>query len=260
MGEGLLILGGDGILGNISFSYLRQALKINDDDWDLSMLSFRKCMFGLVVNSVSNVMVEACLFDNNTNINSAAHYAYDAQGHSIVKCLYYGNYIASKNEIVKSANVNDNAFINNSRAYLNLWESTAVFEHNIIKSQGVGIENSGKSNLEIYNNDVNCKVGVKTYHTLNWYNTPSLGWTKANNNNLVCSEYAVESNAKYYYYESDAFPLNFRNNYWGSTVIEEIEDKILDFNDLEIAPPAYVFAVIEYMPIRMSKLQSAGIQ
>lgn len=260
MGEGLLILGGEGILDNISFSYLRQALKLNDDNWELNNLSFRNCTFGLIVNSVSNVSVEACLFDGNTNINAAAHYAYDVQGLSIVKCLYYNNYIASKNEIVKNAIINNNAFINNSRSYLNFWESTAVFEHNIIYSQGVGIENSGKSNLEISYNDIECKVGVKTYHTNNWYNTPTLGWTKANNNNLVCSQYAVESNARYYYYESDGFPMDFKSNFWGTTDSSAISDKIIDFYDLGNGPDEWCYAEIVYQPFRTNRVTNAGIQ
>jgi len=259
MGEGLVINGGCSEVQNLSFSFLRNALKIASNNVEMKRLSFRKCIFGLVVNACSDISISQCFIANNTDINAGANYAYDVHNYTLSNNLYFDNYIASQNELMKNGLIENNAFIGNSRGFLNLWESIAVIRLNYIKSDGIGIENSGKSNLEIYNNEIECKVCVKTYHTLNWYNTVNYGWTKAKDNNFSATQYAVESRA-YYYYPDGPYPLDFKNNYWETTDTGKIDELIVDYNDLGLEGGSGVTSLVNYLPFRTSKVANAGIQ
>jgi len=260
LADGVHILSDNSSIENMSFSYLGTGLKVSGDSHDLHRLAFQNCVFGLVINAASDIELSHCLFSGNKDINAAACYAYDVQGLSARSNIFYSNYIAHKHEIVKDAVVENNAYINNDRAYLNLWESTADFRYNDLRSDGVAIENSGRSNLSITYNNIESKVGVKTYHTNNWYNSINNGWTKANNNNIIASQLAVESRARYYYYDAPAYPLDFKNNYWGTTSQTEIADLVLDYHELGSGPPEWVYSEVVYLPFRLHRVDNAGIQ
>ena len=260
MGDGFYIYSGTHELSNISFSYLLNALQINSDDYSVEFLSFNECVHGLVARAMSDMAIDNCLFANCNDTNAAACYAYDVQGLGASANIFYSNYIAEKHEIVKDAVVENNAYMDNDRASLNLWESTADFRYNDVRSDGVAIENSGRSNLSITYNNIESKVGVKTYHTGNWYNSINNGWTKANNNNIIASQLAVESRARYYYYDAPAYPLDFKNNYWGTTSQTEIADLVLDYHELGSGPPEWVYSEVVYLPFRLHRVDNAGIQ
>ena len=164
-----------------------------------------------------------------------------------------------KDEIVKNAVVNNNAFINGSREYINSWESTCEFSHNLVDNQGIGIENTGKSNLTIIYNHIKAQKCIQTYHSLNWYNTVNNGWTKANNNNFIAEIYAVESLAGYYYPEGP-YPLDFKNNYWNTTSSVIIDELIVDFNDLGLVAGSGVSSIVNYVPFKNGPVAGAGIQ
>ena len=262
MGDGFYIYSGTNELSNISFSYLQNALQINRDDFSIECLSFNRCVFGLVARAMNEMSIGNCLFANCNDTNAAACYAYDVQGLSASNNIFYGNHIAHKHEIVKNAVVSSNAYIENDIGFQNLWESTALFEHNYTVSDGSGVENSGKSNLEILSNEISTRIGVKTYSTSNWDDTPTLGWTKANNNNFDCEEYSVSCKAVYYF-GGEPMPLNFKQNYWNSTSTAFIEASILDYYDL----PPYDgpvhggnYGIIEFLPFRNNSVADAGIQ
>nr|MDK2851503.1 hypothetical protein [Candidatus Cloacimonadota bacterium] len=259
MGDGLYVYSGTNELANISFSYLLNALQISSDDFAIEFLSFNQCAFGLVARAMDDMSISKSLFINCNDTNAAACHAYDVQGLEASGNLFYSNYIAQKHEIVKNAVVEDNAFINNDRGYLNLWESTTDFRYNEVTSDGIAIENSGKSNLNITYNDIDSKVGVKTYYSYQSYNTVDNGWTKANHNNIIASQYAVESRA-YYYYPDGPYPLDFANNWWGTTDISALDDLIIDYNDLGLEGGYGVTSIVNYNPIRTSQVNGAGIQ
>lgn len=259
MGDGLYVYSGTNELANISFSYLLNALQISSDDFAIEFLSFNQCVFGLVARAMDDMRISNNFFTNCNDTNAAACYAYEVQGLEASSNIFYSNYIAQKHEIVKNAVVEDNAFINNDRGYLNLWESTTDFRYNEVTSDGIAIENSGKSNLNITYNDIDSKVGVKTYHTNNWYNTIASGWTKANHNNIIASQYAVASLANYVYPDGP-YPLDFANNWWGTTDTSALDELIIDFNDLGLEGGSQVTSIVNYNPIRTSQVNGAGIQ
>lgn len=145
-----------------------------------------------------------------------------------------------------------------SREFINSWESTCEFSHNLIDNKGIGIENTGKSNLTISYNYIKAKICVQTYNTLHWYNTIDSGWTKANNNNFIAEIYAVESLATYIYPEGP-YPLDFKSNYWNTTSTTEIDCLIIDFNDLGLGGYG-VTSIVNYIPFKNGPVAGAGIQ
>ncbi len=259
LAEGLSILGGTNSVHNISFSYLSNALMVKSANQIINKTSFRSCILGLTANTTSDFTLSSSLFINNQDVNGSACYLYNVARVSIEKCLYHGNYISLRHELVKDAVVEDNAIIDSERGFLNLWESTAIFQHNEISSEGIGIENSGRSNLDIRYSNILAKTCVKLYHTVNWYNLPNLGWTRGNYNNFQSTMYSIQAEARYYN-NGQPFPLDFSNNYFNTTSQDEINDLVYDVNDF---PDPYVGsdgAVVNYLPYKMSKVAIAGIQ
>lgn len=259
LAEGLQLIRSGSQLDNLSFSYLSIGLKVQGSDQVMNRLSFTNCVTGLTINAATNASLRNSFFANNLNTNSAACYGYDVQGLSASYNVFYNNFIAQKHEIVKNAIIENNAYIDNNRAYLNLWESTADFRYNDVRSDGVAIENSGRSNLSITYNNIESKVGVKTYHTNNWYNLPNAGWTSGGYNNFSPSQYAVQSEARYYN-NGESFPLDFRNNFFNTTSQDEIEALIYDVHDLPEPYTGSNWAIINYLPFRTSSIPNAGIQ
>lgn len=259
MAEGMVILNDAIHLRNISFSFLRNALKVSGNEHSMERLSFVKCVFGLVINAATAITIDNSFFYCNTDVNAAAHYGYDIQNYQVRNCLYYGNYIAIKHELVKNTVVENNAFVANDRGFLNLWESVSEFRYNYISSSGVGVENSGQSNLEMTFNDIEAEICVKTYPTGNWVNLPTVGWTKANNNNFNANTLLVSATAVFY--SPQPVVLDFAHNYWGTTNTGQITQLIIDHNDLP--PPSLnggVHSVISFEPIKQSLIESAGVQ
>lgn len=259
-GNGVSVLGGEADLKNISFSLLYGALEVSLNECTLSMLSFVDCQFGLKVLSCDDMSTSNCVILKNNENNSIALEVYNVQGFDLHDNLFYDNGLAIKQEITKDAMLWNNVLINNAITYQHLWESESIFRNNYIETTGTGIENSGKSNLEILYNDISAKDCVKTYHSHHSTNTVSRGWTKANNNNFQASQYVVESKA-HYSYSGGPYPLDFKNNYWGTSNSAEIDELIIDYYDLGLdIYPGLVSSVVEYIPFKRSKVVDAGIE
>ena len=139
-----------------------------------------------------------------------------------------------------------------------MWDSRTVLSNNVFTGNGTGVENSGRSNLEIYLNEFKCSTGVKTYHANNAYNYPNNGWTKANDNNFDCGTYAVQSLAKYYGSEQPVH-LDFTQNFWGTNDQDQIEQLIIDRYDIGDHSGSGVTTEIDYLPIKSNPISSAGI-
>lgn len=259
MAEGVYIVSDFFNLQNLSFTFLRNALRITGNTNTLDRLSFQYCVFGLVANAVSEVTSQNSFFYKNTDVDAGAHYNYNVQTYNVENNLYYGNYIALKHEIVKNAIIENNAFVTNDRGFLNMYESTGEFKHNLITSYGIGIENTGKSNLEVLFNEIESRIGVSLYHTGNWMNTQQEGWTKANFNNIVGTEYSVYAAARYFH-PTSPIPLDFSNNFWGVMNSSAIEILIYDIDDISQVIDGVVWAKIIYSPFRVNRVPLAGIQ
>lgn len=187
MAEGLVVLSEINTVNNLQLSQMSNAIYLRRSSVGVENVLIRDCEFGIVSYQVNDVSISNCFIANNFSTDAAAVYSYTVQGHNIDHCLFYDNHISLKNEITTGSLITNNAFLQGNIGFQNLWESSAIFKYNLIKSNGTGLENSGMSNLEIDYNDINAKVCVKTFHSNNWYNTVTAGWTKAANNNLQAS-------------------------------------------------------------------------
>ncbi len=258
-GEGIVYTGLVGTIKNLCITHQNTGLSIRTNGTTLSHLLVRDCVYGITSLQVNNLEINNSAIMNNTSQDAAAISNYTVNGCNVQGNIFYDNYISLKHEIVKNAVVNNNAFINGSREYINSWESTCEFSHNLVDNQGIGIENTGKSNLTIIYNHIKAQKCIQTYHSLNWYNTVNNGWTKANNNDFIAEVYAIESIA-YYYYPEGPYPLDFKNNYWNTASSVIIDELIVDFNDLGVVSPLWVYSIVNYVPYKNYPVAGAGIQ
>ena len=258
-GEGIVYLGVTGIINNICIAHQNTGISIRTNETTLHHLLVRDCVFGITSFEVNNLEISNSIIMDNKSQDAAAISNYTVNGCNVQDNIFYNNYISLKHEIVKSAVVSNNAFISGSREFINSWESTCEFSHNLVDNNGVGVENTGKSNLTISYNHLKAQKCIQTYHTLNWYNTIDNGLTKANNNNFIATDYAVESLAHFFYSE-DAYPLDFKNNYWNTTASVIIDELIVDFNDLGVVSPLWVYSIVNYIPYKNGPVAGAGIQ
>lgn len=258
-GEGIVYLGVTGIINNICIAHQNTGISIRTNETTLHNLLVRDCVFGITSVQVTNLEISNSIIMDNKSQDAAAISNYTVTGCNVQDNIFYNNYISLKHEIVKNAVVSNNAFISGSREFINSWESTCEFSHNMVDNYGIGIENTGKSNLTISYNHLKAQKCIKTYHSNNWYNTVNNGWTKANNNDFIAEVYAIESIA-YYYYPEGPYPLDFKNNYWNTASSVIIDELIVDFNDLGLVGGSGVTSIVNYVPFKNGPVAGAGIQ
>jgi len=258
-GEGIVYLGVTETINNICIANQNTGISIRTNETTLHNLLVRDCVFGITSVQVNNLEISNSIIMDNKSQDAAAISNYTVTGCNVQDNIFYNNYISLKHEIVKNAVISNNAFIIGSREFINSWESTCEFSHNLVDNQGIGIENTGMSNLTISYNHLKAKKCIQTYHSNNWYNTVNNGWTKANNNDFIAEVYAIESIACYYYPDGP-YPLDFKNNYWNTTSSVIIDELIVDFNDLGLIGGSGVTSIVNYVPYKNGPVAGAGIQ
>jgi|LSQX01.2.fsa_nt_gb hypothetical protein len=259
-GEGINVYSKKNSWRNVSFSYLQNALSVSVDNLSINRLSFIRCYFGLLAKHCKNTEVKKCYFANNNFINTVACSAYAVEGFIFNDNIVFNNHIGVLSRITTNAEFENNAFINNEIGFSNKLESECVFKNNLLLSCATGLENSGGSDMDIFYNHIEADIAIKIYDDARIFNTPEKGITKANFNNILAQLYAVESLTAFIT-PIGPFPLDFRNNYWGTTDTSEIDDLIVDYQKIGLENVfGYMRTVIEYIPIRRSKIVDAGIQ
>ena len=259
-GEGIVYLGYTGTINNLCIAHQNTGISIRTDERTLHNLLVRDCVFGITSLQVNDLEISNSIIMDNKSQDAAAINNYTVSGCNVQDNIFYNNYISLKHEIVKNSVVSNNAFIIGSQEFINSWESTCEFSHNLLDNNGVGVENTGKSNLTINFNHIKAKICVQTYNTRHWENTVNNGWTKANNNNFFASQYVMESMAPYIYPNELPYPLDFKNNYWNTTSTTEIDELIIDFNDLGLDLIYGVTSIVNYVPFKNGPVAGAGIQ
>jgi len=258
-GEGIVYLGVTGTINNICIANQNTGISIRTNETTLHNLLVRDCVFGITSLQVNVMEISNSIIMGNKSQDAAAISNYTVNGCNIQDNIFYDNYISLKHEIVKNAVISNNAFISGSREFINSWESTCEFSHNLVDNQGIGIENTGMSNIIISYNYLKAQKCIQTYNTLHWVNMVNNGWTKANNNNLIAEVYAVESLAPYIYSDGP-YPLDFKNNFWNTTSAPEIDNLIIDCNDLGVDLGQFVSSIVNYVPFKNGPIAGAGIQ
>lgn len=260
-GDGIEVYGKATELKNLCFSYLHNTLTASIDNSYYQSLAYVNNTYGPVFKHCSNVMIEHCLFAFNNMINTSACDIYNIQNSTLRYNVLFNNHLALQCKIATGMSIYNNIFINNFHGFSNQLESECIFSFNNVVDNVVGIRNSGGSNLEILNNEINGVTGIETYHSARIFNTVEKGWTKANNNNIIASRYCMESRAYYFYNDDDPYPLDFSNNYWGTTNINKINDLIVDYHDLGLEGASNsVHSVVLYLPFKTASLKNVGVQ
>ncbi|CAO80567.1 hypothetical protein [Candidatus Cloacimonas acidaminovorans] len=248
-------------LNNILFSYLYDGLKITKKNLIIENCGFIRNINSLQIFNVNNIEIRHNNFLINEDIQSETVYCYNTDQVVLERNIFYKNACSIKTEIGKNSIIQNNYFINGVYEIQTLWESTAIAQYNSFKDSKNALSNSGASNLEILYNEINSETCVNIFNTSNWENTFTQGWTKANNNNFMSTDYAVLCKAVYFY-GGNPMPLDFHNNYWGVTNSDDIANMIYDYYD---APPHDTshggnWGIIEYIPFKTSPVTNAGVQ
>lgn len=258
-GEGIVYTGMAGDISNLCIANQNTGISIRTNETTLHNLLVRDCIFGITSLQVNNLEISNSIIMNNKSQDAAAISNYNVSGCNVQDNIFYNNYISLKHEIVKNSVVNNNAYIDDNLSFANTYESTCTFQYNLIDNYGVGIENSGKSNLDIRYNFITADICIHNAPSNNGYNTTNIGWTKANYNNFIATSLGVKSDAGYYYSDGP-LPLDFKNNYWGITNIDAIDGLILDYNDIGLVVGSGVSSIIIYIPYKNGPVAGAGIQ
>lgn len=259
-GEGINYHGTGSQWRNLSFSFLQNALITSATDCLIEKMTFMNCFFGLLVQNGTNSITKNCLFFTNHFNNTAAYSSYNVDNNALIDNIFLNNYMGAQYKINTQSIVENNVFWGNERGFSNQLQSICTISHNLLEGNGIGIENSGQSNLDISYNSIKGSIGIKTYHNARLYNGIEMGWTKANYNNILANETAVNSLARYRIDPEGPYPLDFCDNYWGTTDSNIIDDLIIDYLDLGLeAPEQSVYARVDYLPFLMSVVRTAGI-
>ena len=258
-GEGIVYLGVTGTINNLCIAHQNTGISIRTNETTLHNLLVRDCVFGITSLQVNVMEISNSIIMDNKSQDAAAISNYNVSGCNVQDNIFYNNYISLKHEIVKNSVVNNNAYIDDNLSFANTYESTCTFQYNLIDNYGVGIENSGKSNLDIRYNFITADICIHNAPSNNGYNTTNIGWTKANYNNFIATSLGVKSDAGYYYSDGP-LPLDFKNNYWGITNIDAIDGLILDYNDIGLVVGSGVSSIIIYIPYKNGPVAGAGIQ
>lgn len=259
LAQGIVLFGSTATMTNLDLSFLSSALQIRRNATTIESFVVRDCESGIVVYQANNTTISKCMIVNNTSTVGFAISNNSVQFLNVNYTLFYNNNISVNNELTRDAQITNCAFYGGSKAVSNLWESSLLFRNNVIDTEGIALENSGRSNLELNYNDIKAMVCVKTFHTNNWYNTSTFGWTKAAFNNFAGSQYNVESRALYYS-SGSTYPLDFKQNYWNTASSDAIAASIIDANDLGNPGADWVWSVVQYSPFRSARVSTAGIQ
>jgi len=247
-------------LSNLLVSYLHDGVKVGRSHADIRDNVFLRNKQALQVVHNDSTMISANVFWQNNDVTGEAIYAYNTQSLNISNNLFYENGNSIKSELGKNMLIDQNLFIKGINEIQTLWESTSMVRKNTFRESNTAIGNSGKSNLEIQFNDVSASVCVRTFRTTDWINNSSTGWTKANNNNFNATTYAALCQAPYHN-NGLPMPLDFTNNYWGTTSVSQIEDLIFDHNDNpnDTLPPGGSWGDVIFTPFRLAHVPGAGI-
>lgn len=216
------------------------------------------CMFTLG----QSIAVEKSYFVNSAGIIGKGLTLQDVANISLGDCVFYNVENVSLNIVIGQGVTISNCFFTGGQNHiLNSFSSQTFVTNSTFSNAQYNLINTAKSTLDTQYNDIEGRVCIYTYHTGNQGNSISNGWTKANNNNFNASVQTVRATAQFYTYQHEYVPLDFSNNFWGTTSQSMIDESIIDYNDLEPYPePGNIWPLITYVPFRTSRVVNAGVQ
>lgn len=244
------------------FSHSTDGMIIKSSNISLMNSVFTRNNASCVLTAGENIGVDKTYFVNSEGVIAGGIVLQDVAGVNLEDCVFYEIEKVSLNIVVgQGIAIGNSLFIGGQSQIINSFSSQTSVTNCTFINADYNITNTARSALDIQNCDLSGEICIYTYHTGNQGNSISNGWTKANYNNLNASQYTVRATAQFYTYDYEYVPLDFKNNYWGTTDQALIEQSIIDFNDLEPYPiSGNIWPLIEFVPFRTSRLVNAGVQ
>lgn len=249
-------------ISGLVFTHSTDGMVIKSSNLELTQSLFARNNTGCMFTSGQSIAIGKSYFVNSEGIISKGFVLQDVADVSLEYSVFYEIEKVSLSIVVgQGVAITNCLFTGGQSQVVNSFSSQTTVTNSTFSNAGYNLTNTARSTLDIQYNDIEGRVCIYTYHTGNQGNSISNGWTKANNNNLNALEQTVRATAQFYTYQHEYVPLDFRNNYWGTTDQSMIDENIIDFNDLEPYPePGNIWPLITYVPFRTSRVVNAGVQ
>lgn len=218
-----------------------------------SLFKFLNC--GLDIQSQDILLLTNIIFNNCSGEQNGSVFVNFSRGVDINNNIFFNNENSIKLTEVENSNIKNNYFIDGSKAIWNLSNSETIFEHNNINNF-CGVYNVC-SKITIKYNNFNCVRGIQDRRVYGYYGNSEL---TINRNNFNCPTWNIYSNG--WYSGSEEIYHNAKYNFWGTTNLDEISDKIWDRLDEDPQNPDYfrLLAIFNYIPILNAQEPEAGIE
>lgn len=242
-------------LSSIQSSFSNFGMVVKTPGLTVSNMIFRNSRQGLTIEQIASVTI--------TNCNLIAIDDPEQGGITISDC---SDTICS-NLIVKGCRVGirqfscENAAVTNcyfkdtlSKSIFNLYDTTSGITNCTFEDSDIAVDNSGESTTVVQYCNINARIGLYNYAQTNWV----AAYFIANNNNFDCSQHAIKTFAVFY----AEHHFNATYNYWGTGSSAEISGALIyDRYDVDPNDQDYyrLWGIVDYLPYRTSKLQTAGI-
>ncbi len=249
---------GQNRLSSLITSYTELGWHIRSDNLDISNLILRDMTLGLQLTDADNVTVSNCNVIRSSETEQGAITATTCDTLASTGLIIVDCPVGISQKTCRNANISNCYFRNCSAIGIYNWyETTGTISHCTFVNAELAINTSGRSNTSIQYCDIQAVNGILNTSQTNWF----YSHFTANFNNLDCTEYAVQTTAVFY--TPDTIHLDAKNNYWGTSSTAAINDLIWDLSDFGGDPnhPDWpIAAVIDYLPIRGSRIAAAGVE
>lgn len=235
---------------------LANGFVLGKSDVEIVNSSFRDCSIGVFLSNVSNYALSSNIVLDCLN-NLPAISTQQTNSMSIERNLFWSNYHSVSIDFSNDVLVQNNYFSGGFTQLSSVFQSVVLVKHNIFTNGQRNVSNASKSNMTLEYNDISGETCV--YLGSGDYNTLQQGWTRANYNNISAITFAVRADSRYYH-PDEFYPLDFTNNYWDTTDVDEINTLIWDYNDYQNPPEQAKWGKIVYTPFRNARVSNAGIQ
>lgn len=216
---------------------------------NIDNLTFEKCRFvsnndGLLGSICRSISVKESFFKGQSNLNNALHY-YMVDAGVVSGNIFLFSRAGMLLEEFCSQTIEDNVFINNEYG-IEMFNCDPVVRYNYFRKNDNGIRLTGRISPTVERNYIDSNTGILIGFNGYYPNAiPSI-----HHNNMVAGTYF------FYLRAANYIDIEAQNNYYYTTSIPEIEQKIYDKYDY---PENLQFQVsqILYSPFSMNKIPGA---
>jgi parallel beta-helix repeat protein len=241
----------DSVVRNVKVKDTYQGLRfINVDNYLLDNLNITSDYQGISLVNSDEVVLRSCSVTGSLEAVRAAVYVENSENFTIESCILFDNKIGVQISGSTNSLVKNNYFISNEIYDFGYAEGGAgTVEYNTFRESSTAIYNFRGQMYANYN-DIQAIIGIFSLRVDAWFS--------AKYNNLDCSQYGIKSQCMYY--NSPIVTIDATRNYWFTTNLSEIEQKVWDRDNESTSSENYNLLVtqVNYQPISTTK-QNAGV-